>query len=162
VGASSFGARPLNLAPGYGASGPGLGDWPAVAERLAEARNYWIVSVRADGRPHAAPVWGVWLDDAVWFSTDAASVKGRNLAAQPEVVVHLESGDDVVIVEGRVGPAPAERFEAYRAEYRRKYDFEHPDLGAPGATVFMVTPSRILTWREQEFPASGVAWTPEE
>jgi PPOX class probable F420-dependent enzyme len=159
---AGFRAAPLNLASGYGDRGPGEGDWAAVAERLVEARNYWIVTVRSDGRPHAAPVWGVWLDGAVWFSTDGASVKGRNLAARPEVVVHLESGDDVVIVEGRAGPAAAERFEAYRDEYRRKYDMEHPDLGAPGATVFVVTPRRILTWREREFPASGVAWTPEE
>ncbi|MEI6136703.1 MAG: pyridoxamine 5'-phosphate oxidase family protein [Chloroflexota bacterium] len=31
--------------------------------RLRTAMNYWIATTRPDGRPHAAPVWGVWLDD---------------------------------------------------------------------------------------------------
>ena len=157
-----FRGSPLRLPASYGPAGTGEGDWVAVEARLAEARNYWIVTVRADGGPHAAPVWGGWLDGAVWFSTDPDSVKGRNLDERPEAVVHLESGDEVVIVEGLVGPAPGSRFEAFRAEYRRKYDFEHPDVGAPGAAVFVVTPRRILTWNERKFPASGVAWTPGE
>ena len=157
---AGFKASPLHLAPSYGEPGIGLADWGPVAMRLSEARNYWVVSVRANGRPHAAPVWGAWLDDEIWFSTDPDSVKGRNLAERPEVVVHLESGDDVVIVEGVVAPAPAARFEAYRAEYRRKYDFEHPGWGAPGAAVLIVIPRRIMSWNEREFPASAVAWTP--
>jgi hypothetical protein len=157
-----FRASPLRLAPGYGPPGTGEGDWAQVQTRLSEARNYWIVSVRADGRPHAAPVWGIWLDGAVWFSTDPESTKGRNLAERPDVVVHLESGDEVVIVEGLAGPAPFERFEAYRAEYRRKYDFEHPSWGAPAAAVFAVVPRRILTWSEREFPGTAVAWAPSE
>ena len=159
---AGFRASPLRLAASYGVPGTGDGDWAPLERRLSEARNYWVVTIRADGRPHAAPVWGAWLDDAVWFSTDPESVKGRNLAARPEVVVHLESGDEVVIVEGVAGPAPAGRFEAYRAEYRRKYDFEHPAWGAPGAAVVVVTPRRILAWTEHEFPASGVVWTPAQ
>ena len=62
-----FRPSPLRLASSSGAQGNGEGDWAAVAARLAEARNYWIVTVRADDRPHAAPVWGVWLDGTVWF-----------------------------------------------------------------------------------------------
>src|SRR4051812_22385567 len=73
-------------------------DWEDARERLAASRNYWVCTTRPDGRPHVAPVWGLWMDDAFYFSTDSASVKGRNLAARPDVVVHLESGDDVVIV----------------------------------------------------------------
>ena len=157
-----FRASPLNLRPGYGPPGTGEGDWDRVAAQLTEARNYWIVTVRSGGRPHAAPVWGVWLDGQVWFSTDAESVKGRNMTERPEVVVHLESGDEVAIVEGVAGPPRFDRFEAYRAEYRRKYEIEHPGWGDPDAAVYVVTPRRILTWSEREFPASGVAWTPAD
>src|SRR3954449_10964184 len=91
---------------GYGVpldgSGGGLMPWTTSAERLERSRNYWICTTRADGRPHAAPVWGLWFDGAVVFSTDPTSTKGRNLAHRPDVVVHLESGDEAVIVEGRV------------------------------------------------------------
>ena len=77
-------------------------DWAWADERLAASRNYWIVTADADGRPRAAPVWGVWFDDAVVFGTSPASRKARNLARDPRVVINLESGDEVVILEGEV------------------------------------------------------------
>ena len=82
------------------ASGAELLPWTWAVEQLTSTRSYWVCTTRPDGRPHAAPVWGVWLDDAVWFSTAPSSVKGRNIARDPRVVVHLESGDETVILEG--------------------------------------------------------------
>jgi len=69
-------------------------------ERLAKARNYWICTTRPDGRPHSIPVWGFWIDGAVYFGTARTSRKARNLVHTPAVSIHLESGDDVVILEG--------------------------------------------------------------
>lgn len=145
------------FSPGYGISPSpdGLLDWSWAASRLAEARNYWVTTTRADGWPHAAPVWGVWHDDTLVFSTDPRSVKGRNLAARPEVVVHLESGDDVVICEGQV-----ERLherselvavnEVYTAKYGTGVDPDNPDHG-----VYRLRPSVVFAWREQDFPVSA-------
>src|SRR5215210_74833 len=55
--------------PGYGISqdDEGMLEWDWAVERLAASRNYWIVTTAGDGAPAAAPVWGVWFDDAVWF-----------------------------------------------------------------------------------------------
>ncbi|CAO5185699.1 putative PPOX class F420-dependent enzyme [Frankia sp. AiPs1] len=39
-----------------------------------------LATVRADGRPHVAPVWFVLDGDDVVFNTGAATVKGRALA----------------------------------------------------------------------------------
>jgi nitroimidazol reductase NimA-like FMN-containing flavoprotein (pyridoxamine 5'-phosphate oxidase superfamily) len=98
-------SRP-RFSPRYGIaeSDEGLLTWEWALERLTASRNYWISTTRADGRPHAMPVWGLWLEGAVWFSTHPESQKGRNLAGRPEVVAHLESGDDVAIVEGVAEP----------------------------------------------------------
>ena len=41
--------------------------WDHVRERMTQARNYWIATARADGLPHAVPVWGVWVDDTLYF-----------------------------------------------------------------------------------------------
>ena len=89
-------------APGYGIpSGPeGMLPWDRVDGRMAEARNYWVATVRPDGRPHVTPVWGLWVDETLYFGAGPGSRKARNLAENPNVVVHLESGDDVVILEG--------------------------------------------------------------
>jgi PPOX class probable F420-dependent enzyme len=43
-----------------------------------------LATVRADGRPHVAPVWYVLDDDGtIVFNTGAATVKGRNLRRDP-------------------------------------------------------------------------------
>src|SRR4051794_40830493 len=87
---------------GYGISreSDGLLPWSWAEERLEASHNYWIVTASPDGRPHAMPVWGVWTGGALYFATSRASRKGRNLAANPRLVVHLESGDEAVILEG--------------------------------------------------------------
>ena len=129
-----------------------------LEEKLAASRNYWIVSVRPDGRPHVMPVWGLWLDQAVMFSTDPSSRKGRNLAARAEVAVHLESGDDVVILEGRAevvtDPGLLERF---RDAYETKYEFR-PDPGNPAHGVYRVLPARAFSWVEKDFPGTATRW----
>jgi PPOX class probable F420-dependent enzyme len=129
--------------------------WSWAVERLAAARNYWICTTRPDGRPHAMPVWGLWSDDAVLFSTDPASYKGRNLAARPDVVVHLESGDETVVVEGvaqRLAPEqlPASFVADYDAKYGHTIDTSNPGFG-----FYRVAPSRVLAWREADFPTSA-------
>lgn len=154
-------SRP-RFAPGYGIPAelpdPLALPWDQVERWLVESRNYWIVTASPEGRPHAAPVWGLWLDGAVQFSTDAASRKARNLAASPEVVIHLESGDDVCIVEGRV-EAVTDHEERVRFcdLYDEKYSFRpDPDDGL----VYAVRPAAVLAWREQDFPTTATRFTP--
>ena len=83
------------IPPGYKVPADGSGaellPWSWAEERLVSARSYWICTTRADGRPHAMPVWGVWLDGGLWFSTGRSSQKARNLARSAAVVVHPES-----------------------------------------------------------------------
>jgi PPOX class probable F420-dependent enzyme len=131
----------------------GLLDWAWVIEELTKSRSYWVVTVRPDGRPHAMPVWGVWLDDALLFSTGAKSVKARNLARDPRAVVHLESGDDAVILEGAVSLATLapEQHSRLVAAYAAKYDLWPEDL--PGADGwYTLRPATALAWQEHDFP----------
>ena len=60
-----------------------LAPWSDTAAKLRDARNYWVTTSRSDGRPHAAPVWGVFVENLYLFSTDAASVKGRGFTESP-------------------------------------------------------------------------------
>lgn len=142
---------------GYGISTEAEGqlDFDWAVQRLTTSRNYWICTTRADGRPHAMPVWGLWLNDAVWFSTDPQSYKARNLAARPDVVVHLESGDEMVLIEGRatwvLAPdLPAGFVPAYAEKYGHELDTSNPDFG-----FYRVTPAKVLAWREKDFPTSA-------
>lgn len=93
-------------------------------ERLTKSRNYWICTTRPDGRPHSIPVWGFWIDGALYFGTGRASRKARNLAHNAAVSIHLDSGDDVVILEGtatEVDLADAATIKKLDAASRSKY-----------------------------------------
>lgn len=83
---------------------------PMTPERTHEflshgQRTGKVATVRADGRPHVAPIWFVMDGDDVVFMTGADTVKGRTMARDPRVsmVVDLEEPPYAfVTVEGRV------------------------------------------------------------
>jgi PPOX class probable F420-dependent enzyme len=148
--------------PGYGISESheGLLDWSYVSDQMAASRNYWICTTRPDGRPHITPVWGVWVDEAFYFGTDPSSVKGRNLAANPALVVHLESGDDCVVIEGDaealVNPDPAQ-FARIADAYAAKYGsikLEYPT----GPGTYTIRPRVVFAWLERDFPNTATRW----
>lgn len=150
-------ARPdLPASYGIARSSEGLLEWDFVELRLRAARNYWVVTCAGDGTPHAMPVWGLWREGAFYFSTDARSRKARNLAARPAVVVHLESGDEVVILEGEAqAVSKAALLERLSEEYLAKYA-----VRLEGGPVFEVRPAKVLAWREKDFPSSATRFRP--
>jgi general stress protein 26 len=154
--------RPL-MAAGYGvpATTDGQLPWSYVDERMAAARNYWVATTRPDGRPHAMPMWGLWLDGRFYFGTDRGSRKARNLARNPATVVHLESGDEVVILEGAAEEVTdAARRAALDAAYQAKYEMAMTE--APGnLSIWAVIPRVALAWRERDFPRSATRWVVE-
>lgn len=127
-------------------------------EQLTAARNYWICTTRRDGRPHAMPVWGIWLDGAVWFSTSPDSAKGRNIARDPRIVIHLESGDDVVVIEGEVErPRDSDALARFVEEYDRKYGYRM-ELTSENHGIYLVRPRVANTWAEKDFPRTATRW----
>lgn len=148
--------RPTMKDYGIAENATGLMSWEWVDEQMAKARNYWIGSTRADGRPHAAPVWGVWYEGALYFGSGLESQKARNFANQPEIVVHLESGDDTVILEGRV----AQEHDAARiAPVDKLYAAKYPPFDpTPSSMFFVLRPHTALAWLERDFPNTATRW----
>ena len=129
--------------PGYGvpASLEGALSWEWASERLAASKNYWIASAGPGGRPHVMPVWGVWLDGALWFSTGANSRKAKNLAADSRCVATPEDAEEAVIVEGRAelvaaGAIPPQVPEAYAAKYEMPYPADSSVYAIQPGVVF--------------------------
>jgi len=132
--------------------------WSHAEERLERSRNYWICTARPDGRPHSIPVWGFWIEDAFYFGTAKSSQKGKNLAKNPAVSVHLESGDDVVILEGiaeEITDKPT--FAKIDAASKKKYKM--PLMLIPGeSVVYRLRPRVALAWTENDFPNNATRW----
>lgn len=153
-------ARPF-MPPAYGleASSAGLLPWSWAADRLLEARNYWICTVTSAGRPHAAPVWGVWYLHTLYFSTDPESLKGRNLLRRGRVVVHLESGDEVVILHGETRYfADAREIHGLAECYLEKYGIDVTAMPAESVAWFALRLESAEGWREADFQASATHW----
>jgi hypothetical protein len=87
-------------------------------------------------------VWGIWESDHLCLSI-GTPITLRTLARDPVVTVHLDSGTDVVIVEGRATGREdgAEAIEAYN----RKYDWNY-DVGEYGP-LQRVDADVVLAWR---------------
>ena len=152
--------------PGYGLLGPdegtGLLSWQWAEERLTSSRNYWVVSLWPDGRPHAMPVWGLWHEGAFWFSSSKGSRKARNLAADPRCVVTTEDAADPVVIEGSAElVTEPEALAAMLALENAKYDTNYtidlldPDVNA----VYRVRPRWAFGLRHDDFTGSPTRWT---
>lgn len=131
--------------------------WSHAEERLKRSRNYWICTTCPDGRPHSMPVWGFWAEGALYFGTGRATRKGKNLAHNNAISVHLESGDDVVIMEGSAAEVSDEATlamldQAYRAKYKM------PLLIVPESAVYRVSPRIAWAWTEKNFPNDATRW----
>lgn len=148
--------------PGYGivseTEGAGLLPWSFVEERMSASHNYWIASTRPDDRPHTAPVWGLWHEGKFYFSTGEQSRKGRNLGANLAVSVHLESGDEVVILEGVVEEiTDTKLLNSLNKAYKAKYGIGMDGPEGPGF-IFGLSLQRAFAWREKDFPESATRW----
>ena len=141
---------------GYGLpeTADGLLTWADVEPRLIAAKHYWLASVRPDGRPHSVPRWGVWVDGKFYYDGAPTTRHTRNTERNPAVTLTLESGTEVVIIEGEshatradpdgLGARLAEAFAKYHGDnYSPK-----PDAwaGEDGGGLRVITPKRALAW----------------
>jgi Pyridoxamine 5'-phosphate oxidase len=147
-------ARPT-IPDGYGLPGTteGLLSWNQVEERLRTSLHYWLTTVRPDRTPHSVPRWGVWLDGRFYYDGAPTTRHARNLDSNPACTLTLESGTEVVIVEGfstatraeadDLGSRLATAFEKYHPDYAPA-----PDAwaGEQGGGLRVITPMRALAW----------------
>ena len=152
--------------PAYGilqaTEGTGLLPWTWAVERLPRSHDYWLATVWPDGRPRVMPVWGVWAEDALWFSSAKNSRKARNLAHDPRAVMTTDDPLDPVVLDGLVRLVSEHekiaRFAAWADEkYQTKYGVEFFDTVSNGC--FRLSPTWAFALREGDFTRSPTRWT---
>ncbi len=151
-------------APGYGfpKGTKGLLPWSWAEQRLKKSHNYWIVTVKPDGSPHAMIVWGMWQDGRFLFSTGSQSRKARNLAANPNCIVCTEQAHEAVIVEGVAEIADVGVRHKMIPAYERKYDWDlsamKEDILSMKEPVFAVRPKVLFGLWEKHFQSKSTRW----
>lgn len=155
--------RPFALGYGIAAAeaGKGLLPWAWVARKMNACRTFWLATIHAGtgknlDRPHVMRLWGVWVDDAFFFSTGRKSRKGQNLAANPACTITNDDGLEAVIVEGVAEEAKnSDVLDRMAAAYKKKYKMDPRSMGEP---IFMVRPKTIFGFIEKSFPKSATRW----
>lgn len=141
--------------------------WSWAGERLTRSKNYWVVTASASGRPHALPVWGVWLADRdlFAFSCSPNARKARNISANPRVVVCADDTVEVVSVEGTARPPTSDELDAAVGAYVVKYEPDETKRAALESfmrahAAFVVEPERAfgIIEREDEFATRATRW----
>lgn len=143
--------------------------WSHVEQQLTNEHNYWLCTVRPDGRPHAIPVWGVWINRRIYFDGSPETRHARNIAGNSFISLHLESGDDVIIVEGTARPITKlstglalKVARAYKAKYASKgYSPKATQWNNGG--LYEILPQTVLAWTSfVDDPTKFVLVTEEE
>lgn len=149
----------------------GLLDWSWASERLERNRNYWVVTASADARPHAMPVWGIWLperDEFVFSCADQAR-KARNLRANPQITVTTDDTVEVVVVEGTAAECRTSDIPEVITRWAAKYgEDDTPDAATAAqleefladSAAFVVRPTRAFSIieRPDEFGPRATRW----
>ena len=97
---------------------------PALAEFLTERHLAVLVTLRADGSPHAVPVGFTYADGVVIVITAGSSVKATNASAGGRACVTQLDGARWVTLEGSVrvvhdAPSVVRAVAAYARRYRQ-------------------------------------------
>jgi len=137
--------------PGYGIpeSIDGLLDWSWAVERLEGAKIYWLATAAADATPHLIPIWGAWVDGR-WYVEGGPTRWQRNLRANPKLAVTVQSGREIVIVEGTaheiVAPEAglAARILAGYAKYQPDYVADIANWATGG--LWELRPVKAFAW----------------
>jgi hypothetical protein len=139
--------------------------WAEVADRLAAARSYWLHTTSPGGRPHAVPVWGAVTGQVLYLFTERSTVKARNLAHHPAVVIHLPDPEDCLIVHGTLADVgrPGDRPDvvaALDAAYPDPADRAYlPSTDPSFDVLYALRPTRARAWRLAEWDTSQAVWS---
>jgi hypothetical protein len=140
-----------------------LKPWTWAVGLLEKSHNYWIATARPDGRPHLMVIWGIWWNEAFWFSTGPKTRKAKNIAAQPYCAIGTEKADEAVIVEGTaVEIADRSAWKRMADIYDQKYGGKLlPLLESSGGSVFRIDPKVAFGQDEhaEDFVQAATRWT---
>jgi hypothetical protein len=97
-------------------------DWNRAREALSAGPaggTYFLGTTGPDGRPHAAGVGAVWVDDALYVVSGPGTRKSRNLEANPACTVSASlAGIDLVIEGTAARVTDTATLERMAAHYR--------------------------------------------
>ena len=128
-----------------------------IQEFLSRPRTAQLVTLRASGTPHVAPVWFLWDDGRALVMADAGALKVRNIRRNPAVALCVCTPDhpySFVTLEGMASVTSdgledmARRTCVLYEGQQRGSEFAEELLADQRMTLIVITVDRFISWKE--------------
>ncbi len=130
-----------------------------IKEFLSQSILARIATVGRDGKPYLAPVWFMYEEGDLVISTGRDSVKIRNIRANPNVAVSIDTTEGGFKSKGVILRGRAELVEGGDTDTAKKVymkylgNIEHPMaqqlLSIPRVTI-RLRPEKIISWDQSK------------
>ena len=130
-----------------------------VEEFLSQPRTAQLVTMRAAGTPHVAPVWFLWENGQALVMADRTAVKVRNIRRNSTAALCVCTPDhpySFVTIEGTanitdsgLGDMVRRTCVLYEGE-QRGAEFAAELLADERLTLIVISPDRFISWKEDE------------
>jgi PPOX class probable F420-dependent enzyme len=130
-----------------------------VLARLAADHIGWLTTVRADGSPHAVPVWFLWHAGRLLVMSEPRTAKVTNVRRGSPALLHLHTradGNGVVVLSGPAViskrtsaqwlPEIGEAYTAKYAEAMVAYGMGLEAIAEKFSVVIELEPTRLQAW----------------
>lgn len=119
--------------------------------------NAVVATIRRDGLPQLTPNWYLWINDAIWISTAASTVKTHNLRRDPRIVLCIDDpvSGDYVQITGRATLIEGDEVIEPTLAICRKYMSEAEvlphwqQISAEGPRVVIVVHPERFQWHDR-------------
>ena len=130
-----------------------------IDSQLAKPHVAHLVSIRADGRPHVAPVWYAREGGRVWVMTGSGTAKARNIAKNPAVSLSIAAPGRpywYIVLEGEA-TLTTHNLEAIVPNICTRYDgpirgaeFARELLSDEDMVLIDFRIDRVVSWHDDE------------
>ena len=130
-----------------------------IEEFLSQPRTAQLVTLRASGTPHVAPVWFLWDQGRALVMADSKAVKVRNVRRNPAVALCVSTPDhpySFVTIEGTANIAVSGVEDMVRRTcvlyegQERGTEFAAELLGDERLTLIDISVDRMMSWKEDD------------
>jgi len=132
--------------------------WAEAREQLERADKYWLATVRPNGQPHVMPLFGIWSEDALYFTSSPKARKAKNIALNSHCVITAAGKSLDLVVEGKAAKVYDEpRLKHIAVLYASKYswylvvhggayqaEYGAPSAGSPPYELYEVRPVTVF------------------
>lgn len=98
--------------------------WEEGQKQLAEPDTYWLTTINPNGHPHVMPLFGVWSDGHMYFTSSPDAQKAKNIEQNPQVAITTHGKTLDLIIEGEAHRVTDDAtLQRVAQVYKSKYDW---------------------------------------